>query len=111
MAATRKSDTEEETLSGVAEPLQTEIAALRADLAELGAVVSRIGRQRAAGIKAAAGSAAHEGFARGEAAFGDALAELRSFEEEIADAARRRPLAALGLAVFVGFLIGVLFRR
>ena len=113
MAVTRKSDKEgdPETDAVETDPLHAEIAALRADLTELGALVARIGRRRAAGLKAAAGTAAHDGYAKGEAALEDVLAELRSFEDEVADAARRRPFAALGLAGLIGFLLGVLFRR
>jgi ElaB/YqjD/DUF883 family membrane-anchored ribosome-binding protein len=109
MAVTRKSDNEAEETA--ADPLRAEIAALRTDLTELGGLVSRIGRQRAAGLKSAAGTAAQEGVAKGEAVLDDVMAELRSLEDEIADATRRRPFAALGLAGLIGFLLGVLFRR
>ena len=70
-----------------------------------------IGKDRAAGLKSAAGATAAEGYARGEAAADVVLAELQSLEEELAEATRRRPFASLGLAVLVGFLVGVLFRR
>ena len=95
----------------VADPLKAEVAALRADLADLGKLVARIGRDRAAGLKSAAGATAAEGYARGEAAVDVVLAELQSLEDELADATRRRPFASLGLAALFGFLIGVLFRR
>jgi ElaB/YqjD/DUF883 family membrane-anchored ribosome-binding protein len=106
MATNPKADIE-----AAAEPLKEEVAALRADLAELGQMVSRIGKQRAQGIKSAANSAAHEGYVRGEAAVDVMMAELQSLEEELADATRRRPFASLGLAALFGFLVGVLFRR
>jgi ElaB/YqjD/DUF883 family membrane-anchored ribosome-binding protein len=105
MASTPKIESE------IADPVKGEISALRADLADLGKAVARIGRERAAGLKSAAGAAAADGYARGEAAVDVALAELQSFEDEIAAATRRRPFASLGLAMLVGFLIGVLFRR
>jgi ElaB/YqjD/DUF883 family membrane-anchored ribosome-binding protein len=98
-------------LQAAAEPLSAEVAALRADLADLGKMVSRIGKERAQGIKSAASSAATEGYARGEAAYDVVLSELQSLENEVADATRRRPFASLGLAVLGGFLIGVLVRR
>lgn len=98
-------------LEAAAEPLKDEVAALRADLAELAGVVTRIGKERARSLKSAANSAASEGYARGGAAVDVMVAELQSLEEELADATRRRPFASLGLAVFFGFLIGVLFRR
>ena len=98
-------------IEAAAEPLKDEVAALRADLAELAGVVTRIGKERAAGLKSAANNAAAEGYARGEAALDVMMAELQSLEEELADATRRRPFASLGLAAFFGFLVGVLFRR
>ena len=106
MATTRKEDIVEPV-----EPLNAEIAALRSDLAELGSMVARIGRQRASGLKAAAGETAAEGYAKGEQALDAVLGELRSLEGELADATRRRPFASLGLAALFGFLVGVLFRR
>lgn len=98
-------------LEAAAEPLKDEVAALRADLAELAGVVTRIGKDRAAGLKTAANTAAAEGYARGEAAVDVMMAELRSLEDELADATRRRPFASLGLAALFGFLVGVLLRR
>lgn len=108
MATTRKED---DTEAPGTEALQAEMAALRADLGELATLVSRIGRKRAAGLKSAAGSAARDGYAKGEAAFDDILGELETLEQDLADAARRRPFASMGLAALVGFLVGVLFRR
>ena len=108
MATTRKDESEALTAT---EPLTAEIAALRADLTELGAMVRRIGRQRAQGLKSAASETAAEGYAKGEEALDVALAELRSLEDELAEATRRRPFASLGLAALIGFLFGVLFRR
>ena len=85
-----------------AEPLTAEVAQLRADLADLGKMVTRIGKERAAGLKSAANSAAADGYAKGEAALDMALAELHSLEDELAEATRRRPFASLGLAALVG---------
>ena len=107
--ATRKEI--EDAAAEVAEPVAAQIAALRADMAELGALVARIGKQRAAGLKSAAGATAADGYAKGEAAVDAALAELQSLEDELAEATRRRPFASLGLAALFGFLLGVLFRR
>jgi ElaB/YqjD/DUF883 family membrane-anchored ribosome-binding protein len=107
MASSPKAEAETE----VVDPLRSEVAALRTDLADLGKMVARIGKQRAAGLRSAAGVTAADGYARGEAAVDVALAELQSLEDELAEATRRRPFASLGLALLVGFLIGVLFRR
>ena len=101
----------EDAAADLAEPVAAQIAALRADMAELGSVVARVGKQRAAGLKAAAERTASGGYAKGEEAIDAALAELQSLEDELAEATRRRPFASLGLAALVGFLVGVLFRR
>ncbi len=106
MAINPKADIE-----AAAEPLMEQVTALRSDLAELAGVVGRIGKERAVGLKNAAGSAANEGYARGEAAVDVMMSELHSLEEELADATRRRPFASLGIAAVFGFLVGVLFRR
>jgi ElaB/YqjD/DUF883 family membrane-anchored ribosome-binding protein len=112
MTVTRKSDKDDDAEAMPStESLQAEMAALRADVAELGMLVSRIGRKRAAGLKMAAGETARDGYAKGEAALDDIVQELQSLEEELADAARRRPFAAIGLATLFGFLLGVFFRR
>jgi ElaB/YqjD/DUF883 family membrane-anchored ribosome-binding protein len=105
-----KSD-KDETDAVPTEALQAEVAALRADLAELGSMVGKIGKRRASGMKAAAGATARESYAKGEAALDDILGELQSYEEDILAAARERPYAACGLAALFGFLLGMLFRR
>lgn len=108
--ATRKEEAEE-AAAELAEPLSAQVAALRGDLAELGSLVARIGKDRARGLKAAAGATAAEGRAKGEAAYDVVLTELQSLEDELAAATRRRPFASLGLATLFGFLLGVMFRR
>jgi ElaB/YqjD/DUF883 family membrane-anchored ribosome-binding protein len=108
MATNPKADPE---AAAATEPLSAEVQALRQDLTELGALVARIGKQRAAGLKSAATSTAAEGVAKGEAAMDVVLAELQSLEDELAEVTRRRPFASLGLAALFGFLLGVLFRR
>ena len=110
MADTRKSEVESE-LARLAEPIAAEVAALRADMAKLGTAVARTGRERAAALKSAASATAAEGYAKGEETLESVLAELKSLEDELAEATRRKPFAALGLAALVGFLAGVLFRR
>ena len=109
MAETRKSETQE--TEATAERLQEQVTALRAELAELGTHVASITKRRAAGLKSAAQATAAEGYAKGEEAIDVVLAELKSLEDQLADATRRKPFAALGLAALVGFLFGVLFRR
>ena len=84
--------------ASMTDTLTAEMAALRADLTELGAMVSRIGKERAASIKSAAASTAAGGYAKGEEALDVVMAELQSLEDEVAAATRRRPFASLGLA-------------
>ncbi len=111
MADTRKTDTEGVDVAKLADDLRAEVAALRDDIAKRGASLARTGKDHAAALKSAASSAARQGYARGEETVEDVLAELHSLEEELADATRRKPFAALGIAALVGFLAGVLFRR
>jgi ElaB/YqjD/DUF883 family membrane-anchored ribosome-binding protein len=42
---------------------------------------------------------------------GEIAGEWRRVEDDIADAARRRPWRSLGLAALAGFVLGVLWRR
>lgn len=97
--------------ASMTEKMTAEIAALRADLSELGSMVTRMGKERAASIKSAAASTAAGGYAKGEEALDVVMAELQSLEDEVAAATRRRPFASLGLATLFGFLLGVMFRR
>jgi ElaB/YqjD/DUF883 family membrane-anchored ribosome-binding protein len=90
---------------------RTACTQLRADLARLATAATRTGKERAAAFKAAAAETASESYAKGEATLESVLAEMKSLEDELADATRRKPFAALGLAALVGFLCGVMFRR
>jgi len=110
MATIRKEDIQD-AAAEMADPMAAQIAAIRADLADLGGHVARIGKDRARGLRDAASATASDGYAKGEAAYDVVLAELQSLEEELAEATRRRPFASLGLATVFGFLLGVLFRR
>ena len=101
----------EEAAAEVAEPLATQVAAFRADLAELGR--PRGTDRQAARCRPQVGGdrTASGGYAKGEEAIDVVMAELQSLEDELAAATRRRPFASLGLATLVGFLLGVMFRR
>ncbi len=110
MAEARKTDSDTD-LTKLADEMKAEMAALRDDISKRGAAMARSGRAHAESLKDAAASAARKGYARGEETLEDVLAEIESLEDELAEATRRRPFAALGLAALVGFLAGVLFRR
>jgi len=62
-------------------------------------------------MKSVADAKANDALATGEATLQEILGELRSLEDEIADATRRRPLTAIGLAALAGYLFGILTRR
>ena len=109
MATTTKTDkTDEDDLTA---PLKKEMAALREEMGDLTALVAEAGKARAARLKGAAEKAAKDGMEKGEAKLEDVLQELRDLEGEVLSATRERPVAALGLAALIGFLLGVLFRR
>lgn len=101
----------EDAAASIADPIAAQIDSRRADLADLGGRVAKIGKDRARGLKSAAEHTASEGYAKGEAAIDVLLAELQTLENEVASAARRRPFASLGLATLFGFILGVMFRR
>lgn len=111
MAELKKTDVEGIDVTKMTQDLRAEVAALRDDLTKRGASMARTGRESASALKSAAQSAARQGYAKGEETVEDVLAELQTLEEELADATRRKPFAALGIAALMGFLIGVLFRR
>jgi ElaB/YqjD/DUF883 family membrane-anchored ribosome-binding protein len=111
MADARKTETETVDLTKLTEDLRAEVAALRDDLSKRGASLARTGREHASALKSSARAMARDGYAKGEETLDDVLAELKSVEDELADATRRKPFAALGLAALVRFLLGVLFRR
>lgn len=107
----KKTEPQGVDLTKITQDLRAEVAALREDVTKRGAAMARTGRESAAAVKSAARSAARQGYAKGEETMEEVLAELQTLEEELADATRRRPFAALGIATLIGFLVGVLFRR
>lgn len=112
MATTSKTDKDAEPeAEATSSALGTEIAALRADLSELAAHVARIAKTRASGLKSVADAKSGNALATGEATLQEIAGELRSLEDELADATRRRPLTAIGLAALAGYLFGILSRR
>ncbi len=52
-----------------------------------------------------------QGMAAFEGAHGAVTDSLTSLEDSLEDAVRQRPLSAVGLAIGLGFLIGVTWRR
>ena len=111
MATTPKTTKDAEPEAEPAGEFGTEIAALRADMRDLAQHVASIGKARASGLKSVADAKANDALATGEATLQEILGELRSLEDDLADATRRRPLTAIGLAALAGYLFGILTRR
>jgi ElaB/YqjD/DUF883 family membrane-anchored ribosome-binding protein len=111
MATTPKPNKDAEPEAEPSTALGTEIAALREDMRDLAAHVARIGKTRASGLKSVADAKAGDAMATGEATLQEIVGELRSLEEELSDATRRRPLTAIGLAALAGYFFGILTRR
>lgn len=89
--------------------LAAEISKLRKDLSGLVETVGRIGRERAEAI--AGSETAAESLAAGEAALTGFADELRDLERDIAASTRRSPWRSIGIAVALGFLLGLFLRR
>jgi ElaB/YqjD/DUF883 family membrane-anchored ribosome-binding protein len=102
---------------------------LRQDLDALKGDIAALGSEMTNALKAIAGTAqvrARHGYRKvqdnvtstvadlrrqGVAALEDAQGTAESLEESLENAVRERPLSAVGLAIGLGFLIGVTWRR
>jgi ElaB/YqjD/DUF883 family membrane-anchored ribosome-binding protein len=106
-----------------------DIDRLRGDLDALKGDIAALGSEMTSALKAIAGTAqnrARHGYRKaqdnvtstvsdlkqqGASALEGARSTAEGLEESLEDAVRERPLAALGLAIGLGFLIGVTWRR
>jgi ElaB/YqjD/DUF883 family membrane-anchored ribosome-binding protein len=102
---------------------------LRKDLDALKHDIAALGTEMTTALKSIAGTAqgqARRGYKRmqdnvtatvsdlrrqGTGAWDDAQETVESLEESFEQAVRQRPLSAVGLAIGLGFLIGVTWRR
>jgi ElaB/YqjD/DUF883 family membrane-anchored ribosome-binding protein len=95
--------------------VKNDIAALTEQITDaLNAFAGEAGKQARHGYKQArenVDSALDDASARGGAMFDAAQDAAYSIEETLEDAIARRPLATVGLALGLGFLIGVTWRR
>jgi ElaB/YqjD/DUF883 family membrane-anchored ribosome-binding protein len=95
--------------------VKNDIAALTEQITDaLNAFAGEAGKQARRGYKQArenVDSALDDASARGGAMFDAAQDAAYSIEETLEDAIARRPLATVGLALGLGFLIGVTWRR
>ena len=104
------------------ERLQKDVEAVKNDISELteqfsdalNAFTKSMQKQARHGYKRARGDVntfVDEATTKGSAALEAAQDSAASIEETIEDAIVQRPLASIGLAVGLGFLIGVTWRR
>ncbi|MGZ9811482.1 DUF883 family protein [Pseudoroseicyclus sp. H15] len=88
---------------------------LKADLAELSETAAEIGSAQKEMLKANATGTASAIRARGEATVAELSASARRAASEVATEAeakvRENPAAAVGIATFIGFLIGLFMTR
>ena len=99
--------------SGEAETtdLSGQIAALKADLAQISQTLVDMGdSRREAAVESAARKAAKLR-EQGEKQLQNAQARVEDLTSQTADAVRNQPAAAIGIAVGVGFLLGFLSGR
>jgi len=104
------------------ERLQEDVTAVKSDIAALteqitealGSFAGAAGKQARRGYKHArsnAETAMDDMSERGSAMMGAAQDAATSIEETLEDAITQRPLATVGLALGIGLLIGVAWRR
>ncbi|MDB5502033.1 MAG: protein of unknown function ElaB [Tardiphaga sp.] len=95
--------------------VKNDISALTDQISDaLNAFTGEAGKQARRGIKQARGSAdslMSDMSERGSAAYDAAWDSASSMEESMEDAIQQRPLAAVGLALGLGILIGAAWRR
>jgi ElaB/YqjD/DUF883 family membrane-anchored ribosome-binding protein len=95
--------------------VKNDIAALTDQITDaLNAFTGQASKQARRGIKQARAnvdSVMSDVSERGNAAFDAAQDAAYSFEETLEDVIQQRPLATVGLALGLGFLIGVTWRR
>jgi ElaB/YqjD/DUF883 family membrane-anchored ribosome-binding protein len=93
------------------EDLETEIAALRADIAKLTEDLAALGKASINTARRAASQGAEQLRSQGEAAIADLKANAADFEAQLVEAVREKPVTALAIAAGVGFLFALIARR
>jgi ElaB/YqjD/DUF883 family membrane-anchored ribosome-binding protein len=127
MELSMSSNTGEDAIKGLTdkatyERLQKDVAAVKDDISKLAeqlseaidAFTSTARKQARRGYKQARSnvdSIVSDATQKGNAALAAAQDAATSLEDTVEDAIVQRPLAAMGLAVGLGFLIGVTWRR
>jgi ElaB/YqjD/DUF883 family membrane-anchored ribosome-binding protein len=122
MSSTTETAMRDWTDKATRERLEKDVAAVKNDIAELteqitdalNAFARSAGKQARRGYRQArenADSTFDDMSERGSAMMGAAQDAAVSIEETLEDAITQRPLATVGLALGIGFLIGVAWRR
>lgn len=91
--------------------IEKKIARLKSDMSDLATSLADLGMDTAKGVKSDADAKVAEFVQTGEATLDDLRAQLNLYERQVARTVRERPIAALGLAAALGFLLALLFRR
>jgi ElaB/YqjD/DUF883 family membrane-anchored ribosome-binding protein len=97
--------------AATSEDLARQIEALKNDVASISRILADMGAQRRDDLKDSVNRTAADLRAKGEATVNDARDRGLELGEQAADAVRRQPATAIGLAVGVGFLIGFMTGR
>lgn len=119
---TMKDSVKDMTGNATFERLEKEVGAMKKDLAALadqitgtiGDLAGTAGKQARRGYKQAranAGAAISDVSQRGGAVLDAAQDAATSLEETLEDVVAQRPLATVGLALGLGFLVGMTWRR
>lgn len=93
------------------EELSAQIEKLKSDMSELTGSASRYARQRGEHVAEEARTQARAAIHRGEEQFDSLQRALADLPDEAMASARRHPGTALGLAVGLGFLFGMMTAR
>ncbi|WP_244629608.1 DUF883 family protein [Martelella limonii] len=91
--------------------IQAQIDQLRGDIAELTKLIGSLGNQKASEARAKAEQFKDEAIRTGQDAYDRARDEALSFEEDVEDHIRNRPLQSIMMAAGFGFLMALLTRR
>ncbi|MEX5728217.1 ElaB/YqjD/DUF883 family membrane-anchored ribosome-binding protein [Rhodovulum iodosum] len=93
------------------EDLERQIDALKADIAGISRTLADMGAERRSELQDSVHKTASDLKARGEATLDDARARGGELGDQAADAVRRQPATAMGLAVGLGFVVGLMTGR
>lgn len=91
--------------------LQAQVAALKADIANIAATLAKIGKDSTKDARNSAASSFEAAKVRGEEAFDDLRAQARDLEDQLTETVRENPLTTIAVAAGIGFLLALIARR